>query len=46
MKKMISAFAIGALLVTGFLLTQPQDDAALSDRVPSILSVKQPNHFF
>ncbi len=46
MKKMISAVAIGALLVTGFLLAQPQEDVTISDKHPSVLSVPQPTHFF
>jgi hypothetical protein len=46
MRKMISVVAIGALLVTGFLLAQPQEDVAFGDREPSVLSVPQPNHFF
>ncbi|WP_164219111.1 hypothetical protein [Virgibacillus sp. YIM 98842] len=46
MKKMISAVAIGALLVTGFLLAQPQEDVSIGPRHPGVLSVPQPTHFF
>ncbi|CDO04261.1 nitrate reductase [Oceanobacillus picturae] len=44
MKKLISGILIGAVLFSGFMFTQ-QEDTAVGEREPSVLSIQQSNLF-